>query len=142
MALMQSSAALYWTLRLVQFHLRTLPAVLVYLAAGSMSLVFGAASLFLFALWWATGKRRGKPDQAVARPDSVELSDDSEVDVDGASGAVNWWLQLHRLNAGNCRELATDAMLVVKLVSLLRLTSTDHLITCDDCSGSVAGFGR
>ena len=71
-----------------QFHLRTLPAIVTYLAAISMAFIFGGASVLLFVLWWATAKRRGKPALTVARPESVDLSDDSEVDIDGASGTL------------------------------------------------------
>ena len=72
---------------LLQFHLRTLPAILVYMAATSMSFVFGAGSLVLFGLWLATAKRVGKSAEAAAGPLSAELSDESEADADAASGA-------------------------------------------------------
>ena len=71
----------------LQFHLRTLPAVLLYLVATSMVFVFGASSLFLFALWWATAKRQSKSSKAAAGPLSAELSDESEIDADAESGA-------------------------------------------------------
>ncbi len=72
---------------MLQFHLRTLPAVLVYMAATGMVIVFGIGSLFLFALWWATATQRGKSTEAAAGPLSAELSDESEADADAASGA-------------------------------------------------------
>jgi len=80
---------------LLQFHLRTLPSVLVYMAATSMGCVFGAGSLVLFGLWLATAKRGGKSIDAAAGPLSAELSDESEVDADAASGAQwNWILHM------------------------------------------------
>ena len=135
-------AAETWTLCSVQFHLRTLPAVLVYLAAGSMSVVFGGASVFLLALWWATAKRRGKFDHLVARPDSVQLSDDSDVDVDGASGALAALFG----TCTACRpaiDISERCRVHCQVVfPVSRLSSPEHLVDFDECSGSVAGFRR
>ena len=71
----------------LQFHLRTLPAILVYMAATGMAFVFGVGSLFLFGMWWATAKRQSKSGHAAAGPLSAELSDESDVGVDAESGA-------------------------------------------------------
>ena len=69
----------------LQFHLRMLPAIVVYMTATGMAFVFGVSSFILFGLWWATSGRRGKRGQAAAGPYSPALSEESDVDEDAAS---------------------------------------------------------